>query len=471
MVNNLVNLNYIDEKIMIKNIKERFNNNKIYTLSDDILISVNPYQNLDLYNNKYVEKYEKKKIFNKNKEAHIFLISQKAHINMITLNKNQSILISGESGAGKTFATKKIINYYCKKYHNNNNNNSLIEDNIIISNPIIEVFGNCKTLINNNSSRFGKFIKLYFDENNKVNGASIETYLLEKVRIIKQRIGEKNFHIFYIILNNLNLKEKEKYCLENIENYDILTDKSLKDNIYDLNFEQLKNLMFKIGFKLNEFENIILFLSFILNLGNVKIENNKIINENYLKICSNLIKYDYNYIKKLFLIDTSIIGNEKFDIKLIDSHANYVKKTLIKILYEMIFDYIIKKINKDLDNKSKYKNFIGILDIFGFECFENNYFEQFCINFANELMQNQFNNHVINNEINIYNNEGIDFNSCNFINNDNCINLIHKNINCMFSVLDEETLFPEGNDYNLYDKYNYLFKDNENYICNKKKNI
>ena len=302
---------------------------------------------------------------NLNSNPHVYQIPNNAFENMLNFKKNQSILVSGESGAGKTHATKMMLEYLTFLSGNKKD----IEEKIILSNPILEAFGNAKTIRNDNSSRFGKFIKPNFN-NDKLISASINTYLLEKIRLIYQGSNERNFHIFYLMLQGMNSEQKEIYYL-NDENYNYLKNGIIKrdDNIDDKEeFLYVMKAFEKLNFNKEEIELIFSITAAILNLGNIKYdEEGLIINKKQLDIVSKLLKVDIELLNFTLQKRNLNVSGENYEISLKKDECIYTRDSLCMTMYQNLFDFILKKINLSLENEIQTDNFIGILDIFGFE--------------------------------------------------------------------------------------------------------
>ena len=461
-VNDLMNLQHLNEPSVLNALLTRYQQNVIYTYTGPILIAVNPFKNLNIYDDGNI------KIFNDNDNKlecpHLYGVISQVFSNIKNKKGDQSVLISGNSGSGKTFSTRYIMRYLSKVSSNFDTNVNSVERKLLESNPIIEAFGNAKTLMNDNSSRFGKYIKIYFDKNDKMIGANIETYLLEKVRLINQKIGERNFHIFYLILSSMTDSQKEKYKLTKMIDYKILCDSKCfvrDDGINDQDkYKELIQAFHIMNFSQNNIENIFSIVSAILHLGNIVIKNNTIQDENILKNVSDLLLIEYHDLKKSLIQKKIIVNNEIFIKSLTDDESYNVITTLIKVIYENMFNWIVNKINQNFVN-SNYEQFIGLLDIFGFEVFDKNNFEQMCINYANESLQQQFNKYILKNEQKLYQDEEIEWDFIDFPDNKECLNLFEHKIHGILSKMDEECLFPSGNDNDLYDKI-YKYKKDQN---------
>lgn len=412
-VNNLTTLMEIDEENIIQILKTRYNNDIIYTNIDDILIAINPYKNLPIYN------------YNNFNSPHVYTIAQKAIENLKTSNNNQTILISGDSGSGKTMSTKFIINYFAHHFSTDEN----LCHQIINANPIIEMFGNAETSINDNSSRFGKFIKVYFDDNiTEISGIQIDTYLLEKSRVCYQNNTDFNFHIFnQVAIHNNKIY---KYC-SNPKSSQTL--------------EKTIDMMVKFGFKIEEVNDIIKIINLILQIG----DSHK--DENWTKYI-NLIGFE-----KLIFTRVLNVGIEKIIKNLHGEELEKNKFTMATQLYEICFKYIIDKINMILNPNSIHNKFIGLLDIFGFEIFENNNFEQLCINYTNEKLQNHHNYIIFQHEQELYKKEEIDWTIVKYKDNSEILN-IFENKYGLINLLDEECTLVHSSDNNFHQKMKNFIK-------------
>ena len=423
--NNLTKLMEINKGEVLEILKKRFNNDIIYTNIDDILIAINPYKNLDIYN------YD-------NDSPHIYDIARGSLRDIRDTGNNQTILVSGDSGAGKTFSTKCIINYFAHHFSSNEE----LCNQIISANPIIEIFGNARTIMNDNSSRFGKFIKLYFDDQiTQITGIQIDTYLLEKSRVCYQNKNDFNFHIFNQI-SKYHAK-KYKYC-NNVDSYG--------------DFNNTCKMMFEFGFTSLEVHDIFNIINLILEIG--EYENGKDIKwDNYIDL-SNFEKH----------ISTTTIkaGKDIITKKLEGEELEKSKFTMATQLYEICFSYIIDKINSILNPNDKQNKFIGLLDIFGFEIFEKNNFEQLCINYTNEKLQNYHNYIIFQNEQELYRKEGINWQIVEYKDNTPIIN-IFENKYGIINLLDEECILTKSSDENFHLKMNNFIKSEYLEIKNNQK--
>ena len=459
--NNLINLTYLNEPTVLNNILFRYSNDEIYTFNGDILIAINPFKKIPIYSNKIIKDYVNNDF--DSLQPHPYYISKKAVKQLSFNSKDQSILVSGESGAGKTQTTKFILNYIS----NISNDNNELSNKILSSNPILEAFGNAKTIRNDNSSRFGKFIRVLFDKNNNLIGANIDTYLLEKIRVTHVESLERNFHIFYLMLKGLTKEKKENLLLTKISDYNYLNDANTErnDNVSDA--VEMDNLL--ISFKQLNFNdecvnNIFKVISAILNLGNVE-TNIDIFNNVFFNNFCFLLDIPIQIATDFFCNKYIKIANETIKKEIKKDEFIILKDTFVQILYSLIFDFIVLKINNVLSNKGS--NFIGILDIFGFEVFKNNGFEQLCINYTNEKLQNLFNKFIFEVEQKEYEKEEIDWKLIEYPNNSDVIYLFEQKSIGFFPLLVEQCILKQGSDKMFY---NSLIKniDNNNFeISNK----
>ena len=443
-LDNLIDLVHLNEPSILYSSLIRYQKDKIYTFTGNILLAINPFKKINIYDNLFINKYK-----NGSNEPHPYFIANSCINNLFRNNKNQVVLVSGESGAGKTVTTKFIMKYISEVSNKNLTN---LENKILASNPIIEAFGNAKTLRNDNSSRFGKFIKLLFKEK-KLVGARIDSYLLEKIRLTSLSEGERNFHIFYLLLS-CHPKYKDeisKFKFLNKSNISIRDDNVTNEEMYEELIQSFKNL----NFSDDEIENIFNFTYFILVLGN-DINNNL-----YEKL-----NLDINILTNYLEIKYIKVGNEIIEKKRSEEERKVILDTICQNLYLLLFNYIIEKINENIN--TEYDNYIGILDIFGFEVFKKNNFEQLCINYTNERLQNIFNKFIFELEQKEYKKEGIEWEEIQYGSNNNIINLIDNKNKSIFSYLIEQSILGSGNDRSFYQNIqNNLIDNNSFEIANK----
>ncbi|KAL6949767.1 hypothetical protein ACO0QE_000427 [Hanseniaspora vineae] len=480
-VSDLSELTYLNEPSVLYNLMERYSDDMIYTYSGLFLVAINPYQNLKLYTKDYINLYNGSPKEDNN--PHIFAIAEEAYQNLLNYKQNQSILVTGESGAGKTENTKKILQYLASVTSHElvaSTQSSFsdaetavvetFEQKILKSNPILESFGNAQTVKNNNSSRFGKFIKIEFDEFGKINGAHIDWYLLEKSRVTLQNKNERNYHIFYQLLaglkNNQALNKKLAAQLEITKpnQYTAQYWKYLQNSNYaipgvddSLEFQDLINSLKVVGFSEEEQTNIFEIISVILHLGNI--EFSKYVKDVQAQITSDikplvrLLGVDEKNFAKAILSPKSKAGKEFVFAKKTSQQCANIVNSLSKIIYEKLFDHIVFQINKSLDHGSMTENYIGLLDIAGFEIFDNNSFEQLLINYTNENLQQFFNHHMFVLEQNEYIKENIQWDYVDYGQDlQTTIDLIEKPPSSLLSLLDEESIIPNSTDAKFYDR-------------------
>uniref|UniRef100_A0A6C0LYX8 Myosin motor domain-containing protein n=1 Tax=viral metagenome TaxID=1070528 RepID=A0A6C0LYX8_9ZZZZ len=442
--NNLIELIHLNEPSILNNICLRYKEDNIYTFNGNILIAINPFKKLDIYHDKNIKNYAINNF--QNLLPHPFYIGKQSLENIKT-GQNQTILVSGESGAGKTQTTKYLMNYITNISNKSIDN---LENKILASNPILEAFGNAKTIRNDNSSRFGKFIKLLFKDNT-LCGAEINTYLLEKIRITKLSNNERNFHIFYMLINGFTKEKKRKYHLDNILDYNYLKRSNIisrNDGVNDDEmFKELEESFNTLNFNEDEIDNIYKIVSAILQLGNVeKLDN--ILNNSYLINYCDLMGFPINNIINIFQYRYIEVNGETIEISNKQEDFIVIRDTLSQLIYCLLFEYLVKKINSSI--KSESENFIGILDIFGFEVFKNNGFEQLCINYTNEKLQSIFNKFIFQLEQEEYIKEQIEWKDISYPDNLNIIKLFENKKGGLFGLLQEQCILKSGNDKGLY---------------------
>ncbi|KAK5647331.1 hypothetical protein RI129_002223 [Pyrocoelia pectoralis] len=391
-------------------------------------------------------------------DPHIFAVAEEAYTKLEREQRNQSIIVSGESGAGKTVSAKYTMRYFATV--GGSATETQIEKKVLASSPIMEAIGNAKTTRNDNSSRFGKFIELQFNKQYHIMGASMRTYLLEKSRVVFQAPGERNYHIFYQLcaaknqLPYLKLSDQDYF-------YYLYQGKSPHiDGVSDLkSFQETVNALTLLGFSEEEQKNIFLILASILHMGNIKFFDAIISSENeqdqegsgihendeHLKIMCELLEIDKDQIRQ-WLCTKKIVSMRDIILKPMSVEQSSISRdALAKHIYAELFNWIVAVINKSLETDVLLHKFIGVLDIYGFETFHINSFEQFCINYANEKLQQQFNLHVFKLEQEEYIKEEIEWIMIDFYDNQPCIDLIETKLGIL-SLLDEECKMPRGSD-------------------------
>uniref|UniRef100_A0AAZ3S272 Myosin heavy chain 7 n=1 Tax=Oncorhynchus tshawytscha TaxID=74940 RepID=A0AAZ3S272_ONCTS len=466
---------FLHEPAVLFNLKERYAAWMIYTYSGLFCVTVNPYKWLPVYNQEVVSAYRGKK--RSEAPPHIFSISDNAYQYMLTDRENQSILITGESGAGKTVNTKRVIQYYASiaavggKKDTASEKKGTLEDQIIQANPALEAFGNAKTIRNDNSSRFGKFIRIHFAASGKLASADIETYLLEKSRVTFQLKAERDYHIFYQILSQRKPELLEMMLITN-NPYDyqfISQGETTVASIDDGDELCATDEAFDVlGFTQEEKNGIYKLTGAIMHYGNMKFKLKQREEQAEADGTEDADKVSYlmglnsaDLIKGLCHPRVKV-GNEWVTKGQTVQQVNYSIGALSKSVYEKMFLWMVVRINQSLDTKQPRQYFIGVLDIAGFEIFDYNTFEQLCINFTNEKLQQFFNHHMFVLEQEEYKKEGIEWEFIDFgMDLQACIDLIEKPMGIM-SILEEECMFPKASDATfkskLYD--NHLGKSN-----------
>ncbi|XP_023175390.1 myosin heavy chain, muscle isoform X9 [Drosophila hydei] len=458
------NLTYLNDASVLHNLRQRYYNKLIYTYSGLFCVAINPYKRYPVYTNRCAKMYRGKR--RNEVPPHIFAISDGAYVDMLTNHVNQSMLITGESGAGKTENTKKVIAYFATvgastKKDDSQKNKGSLEDQVVQTNPVLEAFGNAKTVRNDNSSRFGKFIRIHFGPTGKLAGADIETYLLEKARVISQQSLERSYHIFYQIMSGSVPGVKEICGLsDNIYDYHIVSQgKVTVPSIDDAEEFNLTDQAFDIlGFTKQEKEDVYRITAAVMHMGGMKFkqrgreEQAEQDGEEEGGRVSKLFGCDTAELYKNLLKPRIKVGNE-----FVTQGRNVQQVTnsigaLCKGVFDRLFKWLVKKCNETLDTKQKRQHFIGVLDIAGFEIFDYNGFEQLCINFTNEKLQQFFNHVMFVLEQEEYTKEGIHWDFIDFgMDLLACIELIEKPMGIL-SILEEESMFPKATDQTFSEK-------------------
>ncbi|KAK9000828.1 hypothetical protein V6N11_081312 [Hibiscus sabdariffa] len=448
-VDDLMQLSYLNEPSVLFNLQYRYNRDMIYTKAGPVLVAINPFKKVPLYGNDYIEAYKNKSI----ESPHVYAIADTAIREMTRDEVNQSIIISGESGAGKTETAKIAMQYLAVL-----GGGSGIECEILKTNPILEAFGNAKTLRNDNSSRFGKLIEIHFSETGKISGAKIQTFLLEKSRVVQCAEGERSYHIFYQLCagapQKLNLKDVDEFKYLNQSNcYSI-------PGVDDAEqFHIVKEALDVVHVSKEDQESVFAMLAVVLWLGNVSFT--MIDNENHVEAVEDESLINVAKLIGCNIADLSLalstrkmrVGNDNIVQKLTLSQAIETRDALAKSIYACLFEWLVEQINKSLAvGKRLTGRSISILDIFGFESFDRNSFEQFCINYANERLQQHFNRHLFKLEQEEYVQDGIDWTKVDFDDNQDCLHLFEKKPLGLLSLLNEESTFPNGTDYTFANK-------------------
>uniref|UniRef100_U3FWK8 Myosin-9 n=3 Tax=Micrurus TaxID=8634 RepID=U3FWK8_MICFL len=463
-VEDMAELTCLNEASVLHNLKERYYSGLIYTYSGLFCVVINPYKNLPIYSEEIVEMYKGKK--RHEMPPHIYAITDTAYRSMMQDREDQSILCTGESGAGKTENTKKVIQYlaHVASSHKSKKDQGELERQLLQANPILEAFGNAKTVKNDNSSRFGKFIRINFDVNGYIVGANIETYLLEKSRAIRQAKEERTFHIFYYLLTGAGEHLKNDLLLEPYNKYRFLSNGHVTipgQQDKDM-FQETMEAMRIMGIPDDEQMGLLRVISGVLQLGNIifKKERNtdqaSMPDNTAAQKVSHLLGINVTDFTRGILTPRIKVGRDYVQKAQTKEQADFAIEALAKATYERMFRWLVMRINKALDKtKRQGASFIGILDIAGFEIFELNSFEQMCINYTNEKLQQLFNHTMFILEQEEYQREGIEWNFIDFgLDLQPCIDLIEKPAGPpgILALLDEECWFPKATDKSFVEK-------------------
>jgi myosin-1 len=455
-VDDMVLLSDVTNPGIVRNLLERYNEDKIYTYIGPVLISVNPFKRMSDVGPEFIKKYAG--ISKHDAPPHAYAVADHMYRRLIEDQYSQCVIISGESGAGKTEASKLIMNHIAA-CSGGGQEVSRIKSVILESNPLLEAFGNAKTIRNNNSSRFGKLLEIQFDRAGRPCGGIITNFLLEKSRVVGQLKNERNFHIFYQILCGLSPDDKTNLGLTTPEDFFVLN----KTGCYTVEgvddaaeCADTLNAMNVVGLTSAEQQSIFLLLAAILHLGNVQfheVQNNAsaVSNQDYLDYAAMILGIDNAQLTTKLLSRTVKSGGghrgSVYEVPLSAIKAAAARDALMKGIYSRIFDYIVEAVNKAMTNVSSRQS-ICILDIYGFEIFEKNGFEQFCINYVNEKLQQIFIELTIQSEQEDYEREGIQWTKINFFNNKTVCDLIEsrKAPVGILSILDDvcKTMHNEG---------------------------
>lgn len=435
------------EKFM-DNLRLRFNHGQIYTYIGEVCVSVNPYRTLNIFGNDYVTRYKGREMFEN--APHIYAIADAAHRGMKTRGRDTCIVISGESGSGKTEASKIIMKYIAAVTNLGGRQEIERVKNVLLqSNAILEAFGNAKTNRNDNSSRFGKYMDINFDFKGDPIGGDICNYLLEKSRVILQQTGERNFHSFYQVLSACADPELRRLGLTSNPSTYLYTSKgdtSVPAGSDRSNYRSTVAACKTLGFSQAEVDVLWNVVAAILHLGNVEFfkeeDGNVSVNKsNSLSKTAQLLAVEEEELTQALTERVIAARGEIMQKSHTLQEAEYGRNALAKAVYDRLFTWIVGKVNSAIENKGKYKGtLIGVLDIYGFEVFDANSFEQFCINYCNEKLQQLFIELVLKQEQEEYQREGIEWKSIEYFNNQVICELVERQHQGMIAILDEACL-------------------------------
>ncbi|XP_053507195.1 unconventional myosin-X [Ictalurus furcatus] len=471
-VEDMALLQDLHEGAILHNLHLRYTQHSIYTYIGSILAAVNPYQRLpELYDVSAVERYSRHHLGEI--PPHIYAIANECYRSLWKRNNNQCVLISGESGAGKTESTKVILRFLSLMSQQSlelsaRHTTSHVEEALLESSPIMEAFGNAKTVYNNNSSRFGKFIQLHFSQRGNIQGGKIVDYLLEKNRVVRQNPGERNYHIFYALLAGTSAEQREEFSLLPAESFYYLNQSGcVRDHtINDTHmFHEVLNALRTMHFGEESICEVLRLLAGILHLGNIEFATAggaQVSSKAALSSAAELLGLDCTQLAEVLTHRSMILRGEEISTPLTVEQAVDSRDSMAMALYSQCFTWIIHKLNKRIHGNDDFKS-IGILDIFGFENFEVNRFEQFNINYANEKLQEYFNKHIFSLEQLEYNREGLIWDDVNWMDNGECLDLIEKKLG-LLALMNEESHFPKATDATLLEKLHSQHSKNPFYI-------
>uniref|UniRef100_A0A674EZV9 Unconventional myosin-Ib n=1 Tax=Salmo trutta TaxID=8032 RepID=A0A674EZV9_SALTR len=475
-VGDMVLLEPLNEDSFIENLRKRFDHNEIYTYIGSVVISMNPYRSLPIFTPEKVEEYRNRNFYELS--PHIYALADEAYRSLRDQDKDQCILITGESGAGKTEASKLVMSYVaavCGKGQEVNK----VKEQLLQSNPVLEAFGNAKTVRNDNSSRFGKYMDIEFDFKGDPLGGVISNYLLEKSRVCKQPRGERNFHIFYQLLSGASGDTLTKLKLDrDFSKYNYLSLDSATVNGLDdaASFRTVRNAMQIVGFMEDEVQLVLELVAAVLKLGNIEFkpesrvngfDESRVKDKNDLKEMCELLGIEQSVLERAFSYRTVEAKMEKVSTTLNVAQAYYARDALAKNLYSRLFSWLVTRINESI----KVGLVMGVLDIYGFEIFEDNSFEQFIINYCNEKLQQIFIELTLREEQEEYVREGIEWTNIEYFNNAVICDLIENNQNGILAMLDEECLRPGTvTDDTFLDKLNTICAEHQHFESRLSKN-
>ncbi|XP_076018235.1 unconventional myosin-VIIb-like [Genypterus blacodes] len=475
-VDDMIQLGDLTEAGLLRNLRLRHKQGNIYTYTGSVLVAVNPYKEYPIYSAEQVQLYHGRKLGEL--PPHIFAIADTCYYNMTRYHRDQCCIISGESGAGKTESTKLLLKYLAAV--SGQLSEQQIEQQILESNPILEAFGNAKTIHNNNSSRFGKYLEIFFNKDGVIEGAHVEQYLLEKSRVCHQAQEERNYHMFYCMLSGVTAKEKKQLNLGDANEYNFLTkgDCIKCEGCNDAeSYKRICSALKILNFPENQWQEILKLLAAILHMGNVcfqatmldNMESSGVTKSEHFSFAASLLQVQSSSLATSLTHRSFLTNRERVTKPLSSEQASDCRDAFLKAIYNKLFIWIVGKINSVIHQKlannpkSSFQS-IGLLDIFGFENFNTNSFEQLCINFANEKLQQFFVGHIFKQEQAEYLKEDIVWNNITFDDNRNILDLLAGKPCNLLALIDEESHFPKGSDITLLSKMNQQHKANNIYV-------
>ncbi|KAL2082103.1 hypothetical protein ACEWY4_021921 [Coilia grayii] len=476
-VADMIRLGDLNEAGLLRNLQLRHKQGHIYTYIGSVLVAVNPYELLPLYTAEQVHLYHGRQLGEL--PPHVFAIADSCYFNMRRNHCNQCCIISGESGAGKTESTKLMLQFLAAV----SGQHSWIEQQILEANPILEAFGNAKTIRNDNSSRFGKYVEIFFNNKGVIEGAHMEQYLLEKSRVCHQASNERNYHIFYCLLMGLPEEQKKILSLGKAEDYSYLNASGCitcdgREDATD--YSRIRSALKILTFGDRDCWDIFKLLAAILHMGNIdfrgsimnNMESSDVSASPHFTMSAKLLEVDTASLDASLTKRTFLTNRERVCKPLSSEQARDTRDAFAKAIYSKMFLWLFEKINvaihkKPAQGSTQGYNSIGLLDIFGFENFKTNSFEQLCINFANEQLQQFFVRHVFKLEQEEYTREDISWKRIIFTDNQPTLDLLAVKPLNILSLIDEESHFPKGTDTTMLSKMNQVHKSNSSYIVSK----
>ncbi|XP_044981103.1 myosin-5-like isoform X2 [Hordeum vulgare subsp. vulgare] len=472
-IDDMTRLSYLHEPGVLDNLAVRYAKNIIYTYTGNILIAINPFQRLPhIAEPNTMEKYKGANFGEL--DPHVFAIADVSYRQMMNEGKSNSILVSGESGAGKTETTKLLMRYLAFLGGRSKTGGRTVEQQVLESNPVLEAFGNAKTVRNNNSSRFGKFVEIQFDQSGKISGAAIRTYLLERSRVCQINSPERNYHCFYFLCSAPS-EDIKRYKLDDPSSFHYLNQSSCikVDGISDAEeYVATRSAMNTVGITEQEQEATFRVVAAVLHLGNINFVKGRDVDSSVVK--DEKARFHLNAAAELLMCDREKLENALIKRKIntpegvitttVDHNSATVSRDgLAKQIYCRLFDWLVNRLNASIGQDAHSARLIGVLDIYGFESFKTNSFEQLCINFTNEKLQQHFNQNVFKMEQEEYNRENIDWSYIEFVDNQDVLDLIERKPGGIIALLDEACMFPKCTHESFSQKLYEKFKNNKRF--------